>query len=251
MEVEFRAGTLSRPSIEGIAIVRAYRERSRARKAGFAKYQVKPFCGFDALLATVPEAVHDRALAASHLGHVDGDRTVVDAVVGRTPVYVGCLRAGDHRLGGGTALVDAGAADVLAFAQGRPAARPGERLGARDSGLACPDHHGVVMLCSHRGRLLSLGTCSRRALMDVCLGYPGLPESYRCVLLRGALTPAAERLIEVVGCADEGEVCEGLREVAQCLAAVADLLGVEPEVVCVTEHMLEDKAGFLEPPRPR
>ena len=164
-----------RAELEVLVIVRAYRERFRARKAGFASDQVKSISGFDAPQVTVPEAVHHRPLAASHLGHVDGDRTVVDAVVGRTPVYVGRLRAGDHRLGGGAALVDAGAADVLAFDQGCSASRPGERLGERDPGLACPDHHGVVMLCCHIRSLLSLGACSRRALMDVCLGYPGRP----------------------------------------------------------------------------
>ena len=36
----------------------------------------------------------------------------MDAVVGRTPVDVGRLRAGDHGLGGGTALDPVGAADV-------------------------------------------------------------------------------------------------------------------------------------------
>src|ERR671917_615305 len=142
---------------ELFAIVRVYRERSRAGKAGFAEDQVKPICCFDAPLAAVPEAVHHRPLAASHLAHVDVDRAVMNAVFGRTTVYVGRLRAGDHCFGWGTALVYAGAADVLAFDQGRSASRPGERLGERDTALARPDHHGVVMLCCHRERLPSNG----------------------------------------------------------------------------------------------
>src|SRR3712207_7342918 len=46
-----------------------------------------------------------------------------DAVVGRAPVEVGYLRAGDHRLGRGAALVDAGAAHVLPLDQDRKSTR--------------------------------------------------------------------------------------------------------------------------------
>src|SRR5215211_8646779 len=65
------------------------------------------------------------------------------------------------------------------------------------------------------------------------------------------LPPLSERPIEVVGCADEGEVREGLREIAQRLPAGPDLLRIEPEVVCVAEHLLEDETGLLEPASPR
>src|SRR5215208_5968313 len=92
-------------------------------------------------------------------------------------------------------------------------------------------------------------------------GTPAWPApittaSHCCAAIEGdsfltVLTPAAERPVEVVGRADEGEVREGLREVAQRLAMVSNLLGVEPEVVGITEHMLENKARFLEPASPR
>src|SRR3712207_111529 len=65
------------------------------------------------------------------------------------------------------------------------------------------------------------------------------------------LPPLPERPVEVEGGADEGQVGEGLREVAQRLAAGTDLLGVEPEVVGVAEHLLEDEPGFFEPTRAR
>src|SRR3712207_1249902 len=61
------------------------------------------------------------------------------------------------------------------------------------------------------------------------------------------LPPLPERPVEVEGGADERQVREGLREVAQSLAAGTDLLGVEPEVVGVAEHLLEDEPGFFEP----
>ena len=44
---------------------------------------------------------------------------------------------------------------------------------------------------------------------------------------------------------------EGLREVPQELAGRADLLGVEPEVVGVGEHFLEDEPRLVEPPSTR
>src|SRR4051812_16163441 len=61
------------------------------------------------------------------------------------------------------------------------------------------------------------------------------------------LSPLPERPVEVEGSADQGQVGEGLREVAQRLAGRTDLLGVEPEVVGVAEHLLEDEAGIFEP----
>src|SRR5215217_4953841 len=65
------------------------------------------------------------------------------------------------------------------------------------------------------------------------------------------LPPLSERPAEVVGGADERQVREGLREVAQGLAAGSDLLRVEAEVVGVAEHLLEDEPGFFQPPRAR
>src|SRR5580658_1928719 len=53
---------------------------------------------------------------------------------------------------------------------------------------------------------------------------------------------AVQRTVEVDRRADQGQVRERLREVSQRLPRRADLLGVEPEVVGVGQHLLEDHA---------
>ncbi len=57
--------------------------------------------------------------------------------------------------------------------------------------------------------------------------------------------------VEVEGGAYEGEVGEGLREVAQSLAARPDLLRVKSQVVGVGKHLLEDQPCFVESPGSR
>src|SRR5215210_8646820 len=61
------------------------------------------------------------------------------------------------------------------------------------------------------------------------------------------LAALSERAVEVKGGADEGQVREGLREVSQRLAARSDLLRVEPEMVRIAQHLLEDEPGFFQP----
>ena len=46
-----------------------------------------------------------------------------------------------------------------------------------------------------------------------------------------------ESTVEVDGCGDECEVSEGLREVAEVLAALADLLAEQTQVIGVPEHL--------------
>ena len=60
------------------------------------------------------------------------------------------------------------------------------------------------------------------------------------------LVAAVEVTIQAVSGADEGEVREGLREISQRLPARADLLGVEPEVIGVSQHFFEDQPGFVQ-----
>src|SRR5437660_10634839 len=60
-----------------------------------------------------------------------------------------------------------------------------------------------------------------------------------------------ERAVEVVTGADQRQVRECLREVAERLPRPADLLGVEADVVRIGEHLLERKTGLFEAPRPR
>lgn len=61
---------------------------------------------------------------------------------------------------------------------------------------------------------------------------------------------AVKRAIQVYCRADQSQVGEGLGEVPQRLTRGADLLGVEPEMVRVGEHLLEDCPGLLDPPGP-
>ena len=49
------------------------------------------------------------------------------------------------------------------------------------------------------------------------------------------------------GGADQGQVREGLGEVAKGLTARPDLLRVETQVVGVGEHLLQNKAGLPQP----
>src|SRR5262245_64510457 len=63
----------------------------------------------------------------------------------------------------------------------------------------------------------------------------------------GLRDPAGIRELAVdgVGGADQPEVRERLREVAQVLAVGTELLGVEPDVVRVPEHLLEHEPRLL------
>src|SRR5215207_4111249 len=74
----------------------------------------------------------------------------------------------------------------------------------------------------------------------VFASFPGSSVSIRLPL-------CSERLVEVEGGADKGQVREGLREVAQGLPAAPDLLRIKPQVVGVGEHLLEDEPGLLDP----
>src|SRR5581483_4267572 len=56
----------------------------------------------------------------------------------------------------------------------------------------------------------------------------------------------AQRAVEVEGGADERDVGERLREVAQHLAAGAGLLGEQPEVVGVAQHALEEEPRLVQ-----
>src|SRR5262245_13485743 len=82
----------------------------------------------------------------------------------------------------------------------------------------------------------------------------GRIRSNRCARLRAtndwhqflaSVSARAEGPVEVEGGADQGEVSEGLGEVAQGLAARAGLLGIETEMIRVADHLLEQEAGVL------
>lgn len=60
-----------------------------------------------------------------------------------------------------------------------------------------------------------------------------------------SLVVRAQRPIEIERRADQTEVRERLRKVAERLARGARLLGIEAEVVRVTQHLLEHQARPL------
>src|SRR5262245_66248608 len=64
---------------------------------------------------------------------------------------------------------------------------------------------------------------------------------------RSGAATLAQLAIQVHGRADQREVSERLRKVAQRFAARPDLLGVQAEVVRVREHLLERQASFAGP----
>src|ERR1700750_3145802 len=64
------------------------------------------------------------------------------------------------------------------------------------------------------------------------------------------LGASIELAVEVDRGADQRQVAEGLREVAELLAGAADLLGEQAQVVSVGVHLLEHQPGLLQPPGP-
>ena len=60
-------------------------------------------------------------------------------------------------------------------------------------------------------------------------------------------SPGAESAVEVERRADQCKVRESLREIAQSLSAVSGLLGVKAQVIRISEHLLEEQPGILEP----
>src|SRR5262249_52224070 len=55
---------------------------------------------------------------------------------------------------------------------------------------------------------------------------------------------------EIEGGADQCQVRERLREVAEVLRLRAQLLAIQPEVVGVAEHLLEEEPRLLQVPHP-
>src|SRR5215467_6110672 len=58
-----------------------------------------------------------------------------------------------------------------------------------------------------------------------------------------------ELVVEVDRGGDQRQVAERLWEVAQLLPGAADLLRIQPQMVGVGEHLLEDKPRLIQPPR--
>ena len=124
-------------------------DRVRILKAGVAADERAPVHAFQPRLDTTAVAEHDLVFPRLHLGHVDADFTCADAVFGSTPGRVCRMRASHQRLGRDTAVVDAGAADQLAFDHRDLLARLRQPACKRRPGLAGADDDRVEFLC-HR-----------------------------------------------------------------------------------------------------
>ena len=87
---------------------------------------------------------------------------------------------------------------------------------------------------SCRGRIAGIANAARRAVS---------PFLATCLML--ALT--AERPVEVESRADEGQVGEGLREVAKRFSAMSRFFGIKTEMVGVPQHLFKDEPGLIKP----
>ena len=121
-------------------------ELAGAGEAGLPADQVDALGAGDSALAAGAKARDDIAFPLTDLLHVDGDWTRQDAVVGAAPGEIGNAGASNHGLGRRTALVDAGAADMLALDERGAAAGARESCGEGAPGLPGADDDGVVVL---------------------------------------------------------------------------------------------------------
>ena len=96
-----------------------------------------------------------------HRSHVHGDRAGGDSVVRGSATKIGHPGGGDHRLGGRAALVDAGAAHVLALHQSGFPAGLGQAPGQRHARLTGSDDHRI----------------------EVTRGCHGFPPSFRATVV--------------------------------------------------------------------
>src|SRR5688572_27272432 len=60
------------------------------------------------------------------------------------------------------------------------------------------------------------------------------------------MTGGRESPVEIERCADQREVREGLREVAEMLDLRAELLAIETQMIGVTEHLLEEEPCLVQ-----
>jgi hypothetical protein len=101
-------------------------------ESGFGADQVEPVGRFDAPQATATEALDDGPLTLADPAHVHLHGTGAHAEVRGSAGQIRHPGTGHHGLGGSTALVDAGAADMLTLDEGGalPAACKGPREGS-------------------------------------------------------------------------------------------------------------------------
>src|SRR5258705_7805135 len=106
-----------------------------------------------------------------------------------------------------------------------------------------PGSEAVGGPCSYRAR--SIGYLTSRPSRS---GQPSGVGSAACRRSGNGGLPQVQVAIEVNRGVDEGQVREGLREVAKLLARAPYLLGEQAEVIAVGEHLLEHQARLVEAP---
>src|SRR5215468_11958636 len=65
-------------------------------------------------------------------------------------------------------------------------------------------------------------------------------------MLSPGVAGGGEAAVEIEGGADEGQVREGLREVAEVLRLKPELLAVQSQVTGVAEHLLEEEPRLVQ-----
>ena len=58
--------------------------------------------------------------------------------------------------------------------------------------------------------------------------------------------PRAQHTIQIECCADQRKMRKCLREIAECLALRSGLLCVEPQMIGVAQHALEQQPGLIQ-----
>src|SRR3989304_14082 len=103
-----------------------------------------PFGGLP-FLAAAP-LLDDAVLPGHDLGEIDRDPSHAYPALPGAPRVMGALGAGQHGLGRGAPVVDAGSPQVLAFDQGDGPAPVGQPMRQGIPGLPRPDDNGVELL---------------------------------------------------------------------------------------------------------
>src|SRR6266436_2838032 len=134
------------------AIVPAYRQCLRPPETCRAENQAEVRGLLDPRLIAFPKTLHNLALPLPHPLQVDRDWPSLHAIIRAPPCQIGHARARHHGFGRRASFVHAGAADVLAFHQGR--AHAGFRQGPAQwrPRLARPHHDCVIPFPSIHGK---------------------------------------------------------------------------------------------------
>src|SRR5262245_22844609 len=98
------------------------------------------------------------------------------------------------------------------------------------------------------GRLLTYRRAARPCRAGCCRQKADRPSVWGPLALMAGGGQAA---VQVIGGADQGQVRKRLRKVPQVFAARSQFLGVEAEVVGISQGLLEEEAGLFQITGPR